>query len=121
MLVFTRREGEEIVIGDPKNPLGVVRVASIRGDRVRIAFDFPRDVQVNRREVANQIVGEEPPSSTPHLAQANGTAGITPGVTPNGDARPPHVARPAAPAHAQNVVIKRDVIGSIKPKPPMNT
>ncbi len=124
MLVFTRREGEEIVIGDPKNPLGVVRVASIRGDRVRIAFDFPRDVQVNRREVANQIVGEENPTSTPHLAQANGTAGITPG-TPNGttnaDARSPHVTRPAATNQSQNVVIKRDVIGSIKPKPPLNT
>jgi carbon storage regulator CsrA len=124
MLVFTRREGEEIVIGDPKNPLGVVRVASIRGDRVRIAFDFPRDVQVNRREVANQIVGEENPPSTPHIAQANGTAGITPGATsatPNPDVRSPHVARPAASGHAQNVVIKRDVIGSIKPKPPLNT
>lgn len=59
MLVITRREGEEIVIGDPRNPIGVVRIASIRGDRVRIALDFPRDVQVHRREIANQII-EEP-------------------------------------------------------------
>jgi carbon storage regulator len=58
MLVITRREGEEVVIGDPSNPLGVVRIAQIRGDRVRIAFDFPRTVQVNRREVANQIADE---------------------------------------------------------------
>lgn len=58
MLVITRREGEEVVIGDPANPLGVVRIAQIRGDRVRIAFDFPRAVQVNRREVANQIADE---------------------------------------------------------------
>jgi carbon storage regulator len=62
MLVITRREGEEVVIGDPRNPIGVVRIASIRGDRVRIAFDFPRNVQVHRREVANQIAVEaEPP------------------------------------------------------------
>jgi carbon storage regulator CsrA len=55
MLVITRREGEEVVIGDPKNPIGVVRVASVKGERVRIAFDFPRDIEINRREVADQI------------------------------------------------------------------
>ncbi|MBY0262775.1 MAG: carbon storage regulator [Phycisphaerales bacterium] len=60
MLVITRREGEEVVIGDPANPIGVVRIASIKGDRVRIAFDFPRTVDVHRREVANQIVEEKP-------------------------------------------------------------
>lgn len=56
MLVITRREGEEVVIGDPSNPIGVVRIAAIKGDRVRIAFDFPRNIDVHRREVANQIV-----------------------------------------------------------------
>ena len=38
MLVITRRDGEEVVIGDPSNPTGVVRIASIKGDRVRLAF-----------------------------------------------------------------------------------
>lgn len=60
MLVITRREGEEVVIGDPANPAGVVRVASIKGDRVRLAFSFPREVEVHRREVADQIVSEKP-------------------------------------------------------------
>jgi carbon storage regulator CsrA len=55
MLVITRREGEEVVIGDPKNPIGVVRIASVKGERVRVAFDFPRDVEINRREIAEQI------------------------------------------------------------------
>lgn len=59
MLVITRREGEEIVIGDPKNPIGVVRIASIKGERVRVAFEFPRDVQIHRREVADQIVDDD--------------------------------------------------------------
>lgn len=58
MLVITRREGEEVVIGDPKNPIGVVRIASVKGERVRIAFDFPRDVEIHRREIADQIVLE---------------------------------------------------------------
>jgi carbon storage regulator len=60
MLVITRREGEEVVIGDPSNPTGVVRVASIKGDRVRLAFEFPREVDVHRREVADQIVAQGP-------------------------------------------------------------
>ena len=60
MLVITRREGEEVVIGDPANPAGVVRVASIKGDRVRLAFSFPREVEVHRREVADQIVAQGP-------------------------------------------------------------
>lgn len=60
MLVITRREGEEVVIGDPKNPIGVVRIASVKGERVRIAFDFPRDVQINRREIADQIASQPP-------------------------------------------------------------
>ncbi|MDP7008390.1 MAG: carbon storage regulator [Phycisphaerales bacterium] len=60
MLVITRREGEEVVIGNPAHPLGVVRIASIKGDRVRIALDFPRDVPVHRSEVANQIATEGP-------------------------------------------------------------
>ncbi len=60
MLVITRREGEEVVIGDPRHPIGVVRIASIKGDRVRIAFEFPREVEVHRREVAEQIKAEGP-------------------------------------------------------------
>jgi len=60
MLVITRKEGEEIVIGDPSNPIGVVRIASIKGDRVRIALDFPREIPVHRREVASQIAKSGP-------------------------------------------------------------
>ncbi len=60
MLVITRREGEEVVIGDPRNPIGVVRIASVKGDRVRVAFDFPREVSIHRREIADQISTESP-------------------------------------------------------------
>ena len=60
MLVITRREGEEVVIGNPAAPLGIVRIATIKGDRVRIAFEFPREVDVHRREVADQILATDP-------------------------------------------------------------
>ncbi len=52
MLALTRRVGEEIVIGDPRSPLGIIRVVEIHGDKVRLSFDFPRDMQINRRELA---------------------------------------------------------------------
>jgi len=54
MLALTRRIGEEVVIGDPSNPLGVIRVVEIHGDKVRLSFDFPRETQINRSELAAQ-------------------------------------------------------------------
>lgn len=54
MLALTRRIGEEVVIGDPRNPLGVIRIMEIHGDKVRLSFDFPKDMQINRRELAEQ-------------------------------------------------------------------
>lgn len=58
MLVITRREGEEIVVGDPDSPIGIIRIAAIKGERVRVALEFPRSVQIHRREVADQISAE---------------------------------------------------------------
>ena len=60
MLVITRREGEEVVIADPANPYGIVKVASIKGERVRLAFEFPRHIDIHRREVADQIAAANP-------------------------------------------------------------
>lgn len=54
MLALTRRVGEEIVIGDPANPLGKIRVVDIHGDKVRLAFDFPKETEINRSELAEQ-------------------------------------------------------------------
>jgi carbon storage regulator CsrA len=84
MLVITRREGEEVVIGDPNNPIGVVRIASIKGDRVRVAFDFPRSIDVHRREVAEQIV-----------------AGLTQADS----------AKPASPAAERRVIVEVELNG----------
>lgn len=71
MLVVSRKEGEEVVIGDPHNPIGVVRVASVKGDRVRLAFDFPREIEVLRRELAEKKLAE--------AAEANIVGVIGPG------------------------------------------
>jgi len=65
MLALTRCVGEEIVVGDPRNPLGVIRVVDIHGGKVRLAFDFPRETPINRRELADQKARDEKPTSTP--------------------------------------------------------
>ena len=54
MLALTRRIGEEVVLGDPRNPDGVIKVVEIHGDKVRLSFDFPKDYKINRRELAEQ-------------------------------------------------------------------
>lgn len=102
MLVITRREGEEVVIGNPENPIGVVRIASIKGDRVRVAFEFPRDVSVHRREVANQILADavDGSGSAPEIVvTVNGRPGeeAVEHAHTNGSARP---VRTTAGRHA---------------------
>lgn len=52
MLALSRRIGQEIVIGDPANPLWTIKVVAVHGDKVRLSFDFPRDVPINRMELA---------------------------------------------------------------------
>ena len=54
MLVLSRKRGERIVIG-PNIELTVV---DIRGKRVRLAVDAPRDVSIHRQEIYRRIQGE---------------------------------------------------------------
>lgn len=71
MLVVTRTTSEKVVIGDPKNPIGTVMIASVKGERVRIAFDFPKDVPVNREEIAAGVLAGKqwPPTRRPRSTQ----------------------------------------------------
>ena len=65
MLTLTRRSGEKIVIGS--NGEIVITVAEIRGDKVRLGIDAPKDVPVHREEVYHAIQEEKqrqaPPST----------------------------------------------------------
>ena len=54
MLVLSRRAEEAIVIN---NDITIV-VVEIRGDKVRLAIDAPREVPVHRREVYDAIQRE---------------------------------------------------------------
>ena len=51
MLVLSRKNNESIVINDQI----VVTVIEIRGDKVRLGIDAPKEVPVHRREVYDKI------------------------------------------------------------------
>ena len=51
MLVLTRRVSQSIVIGEDV----VVTVLEVRGDQVRIGVSAPRDVEVHRQEVFDEL------------------------------------------------------------------
>lgn len=54
MLVLSRKKGEAVVIslGDLRVSMTIVEV---RGDKVRVGFSAPDDVQVHRSEIQEQI------------------------------------------------------------------
>jgi carbon storage regulator len=54
MLVLSRQRDESIIIGDNI----VVTVVDVRGDKVRLGIDAPREVSVHRREVYEAIQRE---------------------------------------------------------------
>ena len=51
MLVLSRKKNESIIINDHVT----VTVVEIRGDKVRLGIDAPKDVSVHRREVYEAI------------------------------------------------------------------
>jgi carbon storage regulator len=55
MLVLSRKKDESIIINDNI----VVTVVDIRGDKVRLGFDAPKEVPIHRREVYEAIKRSE--------------------------------------------------------------
>jgi carbon storage regulator len=51
MLVLSRKKNESIVIGDTIT----IVVVEIRGDKVRLGIEAPKDVPVHREEVYHAI------------------------------------------------------------------
>ena len=60
MLVLSRKINETIIINDNI----VITVVDIRGDKVRLGIEAPKDVPVHRREVYDAIKRGENPSGT---------------------------------------------------------
>ena len=92
MLVLTRKKGERVMIGDDI----VVTVIDVRGDGVRIGFDAPRGVSIQRAEVVSAVKD----ANTGAAASAAQTPELLVGLLAR--ARKPEPADPAtAPAAEQ--------------------
>lgn len=61
MLVLSRKKNESIVIGENV----VVTVIEIRGDKVRLGIEAPKDVAVHRKEIMEAILRENVKFSSP--------------------------------------------------------
>ncbi len=55
MLVLSRKKDEKIIIGDKIT----IMVIEIRGDKVRLGIDAPKEVSVHRQEVYDAIQKEQ--------------------------------------------------------------
>jgi carbon storage regulator len=74
MLVLSRKKDESIIINDHIR----VTVVEIRGDKVRLGIDAPKEVTVHRREVyeaiQNQLKAQEEEGSSPVGTPENGVS-----------------------------------------------
>ena len=54
MLVLSRQRDESIIIGDNV----VITVVDVRGDKVKLGIEAPKEIPVHRREVYEAILRE---------------------------------------------------------------
>jgi carbon storage regulator len=66
MLVLSRTRDESIIIGDNI----VVTVVDVRGDKVRLGIEAPREVSVHRREIYEAIQRENKQAAQIQLDEA---------------------------------------------------
>ena len=55
MLVLSRQKDESIVIGDDVE----ITIVDVRGDKVRLGINAPKEISVHRREVYDAIQKEK--------------------------------------------------------------
>ena len=77
MLVLSRQRDESIIIGDNI----VVTIVDVRGDKVRLGIEAPKEIPVHRQEVYEAIQREnaskadQQPGSNPSAAEAESSTG----------------------------------------------
>lgn len=67
MLVLSRKSNESIVINNNIK----VTVVEIRGDKVRLGIEAPKNIPVHREEIYNQINGRLPTETAAPAENAN--------------------------------------------------
>ena len=68
MLVLSRHRDETIMIGDDIE----ITIVDIKGDKVRIGINAPRDIQVHRKEVYESIKRENTDAARVQLNDLSG-------------------------------------------------
>jgi carbon storage regulator len=76
VLVLTRKKGERVLIGDDI----VVTLIDIRGDGVRIGFDAPRGVPIQRAEVVVAVTEANTEAAATSASTAETLVGLLRGV-----------------------------------------
>ena len=90
MLVLSRQRDETIMIGDDIE----VTVVDIRGDKVRLGINAPKEISVHRKEVYDAIRRENRAAAQVKPEDLPGSIGkIGPQKTPQ-QQRPPHNGGP---------------------------
>jgi carbon storage regulator len=84
MLILTRRAGEALRIGDDIE----VTVMAVNGSQVRIGINAPRDVAVDREEIAERKRRDRE-AERPAGSQAMGSPGIKTGCVSKREANGP--------------------------------
>ena len=62
MLILTRKITQTILIGDDVT----VTVLEVKGERVRLGINAPRETPINRQEILDAPSGRTTPPEVPH-------------------------------------------------------
>lgn len=73
MLVLSRKQGQQVVI----DGITTVTVLELDGNRVRLGFDAPQGIRIDRREIALQRGSADTPQGAGSCAAESGSAGQT--------------------------------------------
>ena len=84
MLVLSRQRDETIMIGDDIE----VTVVDIRGDKVRLGINAPKEISVHRKEVYDAIRRENRAAAQVKPEDLSGLGKISP-KAPTGGQQPP--------------------------------
>jgi carbon storage regulator len=84
MLVLSRQRDETIMIGDDIE----VTVVDIRGDKVRLGINAPKEISVHRKEVYDAIRRENRAAAQVKPEDLSGIGKITPKPAPPDEKKP---------------------------------